>query len=303
MHRRAADCPEEKAPAKVIYRLTASPLLVKMNPASDPSRLRTAIASTTGKSEEEIMRLVESKREKFSGLLTEAGATFMVARELGVQTGQISEETKISSLKEGMNNVDVVGRVRVIYPKKEFEKNGRKGTLQSMILWDGTAQIRATVWNSDVEKLAGLGLESGDGIKLANCSITSYSGALQLGLNYNSAITKTTEHAVPELGGKTTGISELEHGMNDVAVKVKIKKIFPAKEFENERGKGKVMNFIISEGVEEMRATAWNETVEKIEEIGEGEEVTIEGAYTKENRGEIELHLGRRARVVKENKE
>ena len=89
--------------------------------------------------------------------------------------------------------------------------------------------------------------------------------------------------------------------MNDVSVKVKIKKTFEAKEFENEKGKGKVMNFFVSEGANEMRATAWNEICDLVEEIGEGENVIIEGAYTKEGRNGIELHLGWSSRIVKQD--
>ncbi len=126
----------------------------------------------------------------------------------------------------------------------------------------------------------------------------------KIGLNYNSSVTASGEkinlpqnaHAAAQ---KTTALNDLDAGMNDVCVKIKIKEIFPEKEFPNERGKGKVMNFIISEGVKEMRATAWNEMCDKVTELEEGDEVRIEGAYTKENRGEIELHLGRNSGIVK----
>ena len=38
----------------------------------------------TGKARADIEKLMEAKKEKFAGLLTEAGAAFLVAKELGV---------------------------------------------------------------------------------------------------------------------------------------------------------------------------------------------------------------------------
>ena len=40
------------------------------------------IAAKTGKSEEEIRALIKGKTEKFSGLLTEQGATYLIQKEL-----------------------------------------------------------------------------------------------------------------------------------------------------------------------------------------------------------------------------
>ena len=263
-------------------------------------KLKDSIVSRSGKSEEEVERLIEAKKEKFSGLLTEEGATFMIAKELGVQTENLArEETRIAALKDGMNNIDIVARVRRTFPPKQYEKNGKKGELQNIILTDGSGEIRATLWNKDIKKFAELGAEKVGSLRLANCSVSSFNGVRQLNLNYNSEISAVEGAAIEEPEKKFSEISDLDHGMNDVNVEVTIKTIYPSKDWQNERGKGKVMNFIVAQGLEELRATAWNEMCDAVEEIGKGEKVRIEGAYVKENRGELELHLGRGARIEK----
>lgn len=266
-------------------------------------KIKETISKHTGKSAAEVEELVGAKREKFSGLLTDAGAAYMIAKELGVKLEQRGEATKISALKEGMNGVEVVARVKQVFPKKEFEKNGKKGRLQNLIVADDTGEIRATLWNNDIDKFSALGAGRSDAIRLVNCTVKSFNEALQLSLNYNSSIMRAEENTLPLPQQKTIGLADLDAGMNDVSVKVRIKKIFPAKEFENERGKGKVMNFIIGEGLQEMRATAWNEQCDIVSELEEGTQVRIEGAYTKKNRGEVELQLGHNARVIAEKKE
>ncbi|MBI4210432.1 MAG: hypothetical protein HY544_02920 [Candidatus Diapherotrites archaeon] len=267
---------------------------------SEHERIMGEIARGTGRTQDDIRQMVEAKKGKFSGLLTDTGAAIMVAKELGVRTGSASAETtRISDLKEGMNNIDVVARIKTLFPPRQFDRNGRKGQLQNALLWDGSGEVRATFWNSDVEKFGLAKAGSSDVIRLENCAVSSYNGALQLSLNYNSRVTLAKNEDAPRIEKRQSKLEELEHGMNDVCVEVTVKKIFPAKEFENERGKGKVMNFIIAQGLEEMRATAWAEMCDTIEEIGEGAKVRIEGAYVKENRGENELHLGRNARAEK----
>lgn len=272
-----------------------------MDIAKDSSELRDKIVASSGKSTEEILQLIDRKKEKFSGLLTDSGAAFMIAKELGVELEKkINETTKINDLKEGMNNVDVEARLKRVYPPKTFEKNGRKGKLQNLVLWDGNGEVKATLWNKDVDKFNEKGIQRGACLKMTNCSVSAYNDVMQLNLNYNSSFDLLEKTELPEIESDVKSITDLDSNMNDVSVKVIIKKIFPAKEFENDKGKGKVMNFFIGEGVNEIRATAWNAVCDQVDEIGEGEQVTIEGAYTKEGMNGIELHLGWSARILKD---
>lgn len=255
------------------------------------------ISQQSGRLEDEVKSLVAAKQAKFAGLLTEVGALIMVAKELGVQIEtEIKASTKIKELSTGQNNIDIVGRIKQVFPEKEFEKNGKKGKLRSLILTDETGEIRATLWNKDVDKFTEINLAKGDAVKLVNCSVTEWNGTKQLNMNYNSSIAKEQNCEIAHVV-KIQNLSDLDPGMNDVTVKVTVKKIFPSKNFERDERQGKVMNFIISEGMEEIRATAWNEMVDKVEEIGEGELVRIDGAYVKEGMSGIELHLGNYASI------
>ncbi|PIN85245.1 MAG: hypothetical protein COV47_03245 [Candidatus Diapherotrites archaeon CG11_big_fil_rev_8_21_14_0_20_37_9] len=271
-----------------------------MNVVNDVNEAIALISSASGKAQEEVKSLIEAKKEKFSGLLTDSGATFMIAKELGVKLEKNTNETmKISELKDGMNNIDVIARLKTCYAPKQFEKNGKKGKLQSIMLWDNTGEIRATLWHKDVDKFSEMNIIAGDCIRLNNCSVSSYNEKPQLNLNYNSSFAKEENSEIPEIGKKKTELSDLDTGMNGLVVEVTLKKVFPVREFENDRGKGKVLNFIINQGMEETRATAWNEMADEIEGFAEGDKIRIEGAYTKEGMNGIELHLGWSTRIFK----
>lgn len=269
-----------------------------MNPGN-AGEIKQQIIQKTGKKEEEINEMIEHKKQKFSGLLTDAGAIFMIAKEIGIES-KPAQETKINELKEGMKNVDVKAVIKQVFAPKSFERNGKKGKLQSVMMQDDTGEIRLTLWNTDADNFSAMNLPKGTSLRIHNVGVTSYNQKLQLNFTYNSTIEKENSQEFPEIKQEFTSITELEPNQNRIDVKAEIKKIFPPKEFETERGKGKVINFILAEGMEEIRGTAWNEMVDEIESIGENEKAIIEGAYTKEGMNGIELHLGWASRVMKE---
>ena len=266
----------------------------------DLNELKQKIVSLSKKNEEKINALIEAKKEKFSGLLTDSGAAFMIAKELGVELeNKVTAITKINSLKDGMSNVDVITRLKQAYAPRTFDKNGKKGKLQNLILTDETGEIRATIWNNDVKKFTEQEIIIGTCLKFSNCTITEYNGTPQLNLSYNSTFTIEKEsEELPKIKTETTEIEGLDSGLNNLRIKATIKDIYPLREFENERGKGKVMNFILKEGLGEIRATAWNDLCEEVEKYSEGDKILIEGAYTKEGRDGVELHLGWSARIL-----
>ncbi|MEM4326911.1 MAG: OB-fold nucleic acid binding domain-containing protein [Candidatus Diapherotrites archaeon] len=253
------------------------------------------IATKTGKTKEEILELIHTKKNKFSGLLTETGAAIIVARELQVKIMEENETPKITELKTGMKNIDLKATITKIFEPKEFETKGNKGKIQNIYLKDETGQTRLTLWNKEIEKYETNKLKEGDIIKLTNIKITEYKGEKQINMNYNSTIEKIGEEKETE-----TKISDLKAGMNNVKIKAKIKQITEKREFQKEDRKGELLKFIIAQQDQEIKAIAWNEKTQEIEKIGEGKEIIIENAYVRENRGETELQLGTKAKIKTE---
>ena len=145
------------------------------------------IASESGRADSEIRELVEKKKAKFSGLLTDAGAAFMVAKELDVNIGvesALAKKNKIANLREGMSNIDLLVRVLQVFPQKEFEKAGKKGTLCNLVVGDETGEVRLTLWHGDVKKLAEKNVKRGDVLLLKNCFVSSFNQKKQVGLGY-----------------------------------------------------------------------------------------------------------------------
>lgn len=255
------------------------------------------IEEKSGKSLEEVRELVEKKRQKFSGLLTESGAAFLVAKEAGIDLGfeEKTEAASISSLESGMNNVDLQVKLVQAYQKKRFEKNGRKGTIQNLLVADDTGTVRLTLWNKTAEEFEEQKIQKDSLLFLKNCVVSEYNQRKQLQLSYNGkmSVKKKAE-------GTGTKIKDLKEGMNSVDVFAKIAVVYPLKEFEKDGRKGKLANFEIVDESGRVRATAWNDIVEEVEKLEVGTTVKIENAYTKKGLNGTELHLGFQTRILKE---
>jgi len=249
----------------------------------DINALILEISEKTNKSEEEIKQLINAKVEKFSGLLTEQGAAFMVQKELGLKQ-EAMEQMQIGQLEDGMKGIEIKGNVEAIFPVKEFEKNGKKGKLKSFILSDGSGEVRVTLWNDQADKYE---LTRGSELVLSNILVSKYNEKKQVTLGFNGIVTilNKKEETFEKL-------SELKSGMSGVNLIGRIVRKFPCKDFESGERKGKLCSFQFGDGTALLRATAWNEKADEIEKLNEGEIVEIKNAYTKEGRFGVELHLG-----------
>ena len=98
------------------------------------------IVKDTGKDKEEILEKIDKKQKKMAGLLSKEGAAFMVAKDYSIDLETTATRVKINELKEGLQNVDVLARVKQIYAQKKLEKNGKKGMLCNMIIEDESGE-------------------------------------------------------------------------------------------------------------------------------------------------------------------
>ena len=262
------------------------------------------LAGKRSRSEEEIAALIGEKKKRFSGLLTDSGAAFMVAKDLGIEVGMDSvKRVDVAALKDGMQNFDMLVRVMQVFSPKEFEKNGKKGKLCNLIIADSTGETRLTLWHDDVEKLRKTGVKRGSVLLLHNCYAKEFNGKAQASLAYNGSF-ETGQEAMfadlPKVQSKALKIGELGEGMNDVNIVARVLRVFPATEFDKGGRKGMLVNFVIGDETGTVRATAWNGLAEQAALLNENDIAGIEGAYTKQGLKGLELHLGWQARIEKQ---
>ena len=124
--------------------------------------------------EEVLRRIEEKKRTVGAGYLTDQGALFLVAGELGVslRKSDASSDMTIKDLYIGANDVTVVARILATYPVSTFDKkDGGKGKYQRLALFDGKDSVRLTVWEEALEQVGKLGLEVDRPVRISNAYV------------------------------------------------------------------------------------------------------------------------------------
>jgi ssDNA-binding replication factor A large subunit len=117
-------------------------------------------------SRDSLMELVqEKKRTVGSGYLTDQGALFLIAGELGVRLQHmITADLTLKDLHIGANDITVVARVLAIYPVAEFKKKDGSGVgrYRRVNLFDRNGIGRLTIWedNEEAMKLAGIAVDA-----------------------------------------------------------------------------------------------------------------------------------------------
>jgi len=130
----------------------------------------------------------------------------------------------ISELKEGDNNVKMVGRVINIYDPNEFQRgDGTKGIVRTVEIADGTGVIRASFWDEKTETP----LNVGDAIKIENPRVNSREDKIEISVGRNTNITNAkTEEAeklpshddIKEMIYKTKKIDDIEEEDKNIKV-------------------------------------------------------------------------------------
>ncbi|MDA4134283.1 MAG: hypothetical protein OK441_01765, partial [Thaumarchaeota archaeon] len=114
---------------------------------------------------DQIMEQIQvKKRDVGAGFLTEQGALFLIAGELGVQLKHMtSTDLTLKDIYAGANDITIVARVLGIYPISEYKrKDGTVGRYRKLSLFDKSNVARLTIWddNQDSIKLEGISVDA-----------------------------------------------------------------------------------------------------------------------------------------------
>jgi len=139
---------------------------------TEKEKLIENLIEKSGKSREGLMILINDKVNELSGLVSEEGAIYIVANELGVRLEAEKpkkqvELVKIENIKEPKIPISLMIKVLKKYDKINFtSQKGNKGAVQSVLAGDETGIIRLTFWNDQTELLDNI--HEGDILKIIN---------------------------------------------------------------------------------------------------------------------------------------
>jgi replication factor A1 len=269
--------------------------------------LINTVSEKTGLQKGELRQRIREKQHELSGLVSEEGAAFIIANELGVKTQNRVIETaqmKIKDIMPDMRAVTTTGRIKFISEPREFTtKKGLKNKVCNLELYDETGSIRAVLWNaSDIDQVENGNLKEGSIIQIKNGYIREgWKGGYEINLgnkgmvviNPDDVDTKEIPKKAPVIFSK---ISELKPGMN-TTVAARITHNWGVREFDKNGNKGKVANVIVNDGTGGTRLVLWNEQADIIEKLEVGKIVKIENGFTKEGQRGIEIQANQGTKI------
>ncbi|MFH1663301.1 MAG: hypothetical protein ABH986_00550 [archaeon] len=253
-------------------------------------KLREEILEKGKLSEKELNEKIREKVKKFSGMLNEEAALYLIARETGVNSEQ--EYKTISEIKSN-ETVNLKAEIVSVYPEREFESKGKKGKVKNALIKDKTGEATLVLWNNDTTMLSEK--DEGKRIELKEFSAGEFNGRLQLKKGFNGVMELKEKINEKETETKTKNISEVKEWEKNVSVQARVLKEFPLKEFESNGKNGMLKRIELIDGTGAINAVLWNEKAK--EKITEGKAVELKGFNAKKNFGAIELHSAESSQI------
>ena len=256
------------------------------------------VSIKSGLSREEILDKIKQKKDELSGLVSDEGAAYIIANELGVETKNriIDANLKIKDVTLDMRSVNIIGRVKEIYPVREFESKGRKGKVANLLIMDDTGTTRIVLWNmSDIEKVETSRMKRGDVVRIENGYVKEGMRGLEINLGNKGRLNlepeDVDEESLPKIAGGSGGVAKLSSMVPNTPYSFvgKVLRKFDVRTFEKADRSGKVGAMIVADDSGSRRFVLWNEKTDLLEKINVGDVLKVDSAYAKQGLNDVEL--------------
>src|SRR6185437_6159137 len=166
---------------------------------------------------DKLRSLIEEKKQKIgAGYLTEQGALFLVAADLGISLDQQRSPLRISDVYVGAKDVTLYGRILTIYSPRQFARKDNTETTKNrtMVIYDDDhSTIKIKLWDNKVQVPEEMGLRPGDMIKLSKGYVKSGLDGkpfINVGMDCQLEKTKEAPSEIPDLNAMTRMIENVD---------------------------------------------------------------------------------------------
>ena len=220
-------------------------------------------------------------------------------------------DQKIVDLKEGLFNVSLKVKIQRVFRLSTFtrQRDGSEGRVLSILGADETGAVRLVFWDDKASEMENA--EEGEVVQLngVNTRLNRDGTEVEVHIGRAASIERNLKEKIDAVEAAPTGsvseplgmkgIVDLATGMWDVDIEGKVVTVYDVNTFTTKDGReGRVRNVILADESGKTRVTFWNDDVDKIEKIKEGDVIKILHGYVKEGfRGGVEFQVGRKAEI------
>ena len=264
-------------------------------------------------SAEDVRELIDEKKRKIgAGYLTDQGALFLVAADLGVSfENNQSNLTSIKDLYIGANDVNLSARIINIYPIRKYTRRESNEEVQNrtLTIYDKDSSIKLRLWDQHVSFPEDYEVKPGDLIKISHGYAKSgLDNKPIINLGAKGLIEKSSDSNnnndannldIPSLDSLSKTIDEIKEPIDNIVVTGILSsnpRVSRYVNFRNEQGKSLHIPLSNEEGTKTIRSIIWNINEDKIPGIfTQGSKVKLIGVKVKQgnpqySNEEFEIH-------------
>ncbi len=255
---------------------------------------------------EQIRELIDEKKRKVgAGYLTDQGALFLVAADLGISFENVPKlSSEIKDLYIGAKEVTITARVMNIYPVRKFLKKDTNEEIinRTLTVYDKETSIKVKLWDNQISIPDEMGLQPGDLIRISRSYIKSGLDGkpiISLGSNGNIEPVGNDDGSIPNIDSMTITVNDVKESQDNVIIIGSIESNPRISEFNNIRGEpSKSLQMQISNetSTRSLRVVIWNVDDKKIPKVfNTGASVRLIGVRVKPGNlqygnGDLEIH-------------
>ena len=260
--------------------------------------LLTRILSTNpALKREQLVAMIEQKKQESHGLLSDEGAVRLVAQQLSVSplpSAGLTDQ-RISSVHSGLSNATVTGQILSISEIREFQRSdGTRGKVMRMTISDGSSQITCVFWDNLAETVARETLTTGSQVRLLHGYTKNGMGGdveFHLGSRASIQILKRSQTDRPTQPPPNT----VSTSRTDKLLRLRLLRLQ-----KSQSAQGPTWALCAGEsGL--VIAKFWDNRAQDILTIGEGSTVKIENHLVTERNGMIYVNVGAKSILEKES--
>lgn len=217
---------------------------------------------------EQLKELIEEKKRKIgAGYLTDQGALFLVAADLGASFDNVQRTKRgIKDLYIGARDLDLTVRLLSTYPIRVFTKKDSNERIENRTIsvYDAGGSIKVRLWDNLTHVIEENGLKPGDLIQIKNCYVKSALNGkpiINIGEGGNIDPYDGSDNNIPDLDGITSNIDNVRAEKENVVISGIISSMPRIMEFSDSRGERKksLQTMLSNEsGDRKLRVALWN---------------------------------------------
>jgi len=248
---------------------------------------------------DELLQLLERKKQESHGLLSDEGAVRLLAQQLSVslEPSESLSDQSIASLQAGLMDASITGEIRSVSELQRFERSdGSTGSVLRIRLGDSSGQITCACWDAIGEFVFGQSLMTGSRVRLEH-GYTKYGRGeeVEFHMGSKSSIQLLTTRPIPQVSLASGRIANLRPGAKVDRLRLRVRSILPSK---SEKGP---VQALCEDETGLVMVKFWDENKAIALAVTPGKTVTLQTPWVREWNGLVDLNVGRGSTIAIED--